>query len=155
MAKLDIDTGIVSKLADLMEKKGLIEVEIEVGDQAIRISKRGEQVQTVMAAAPAMASAPAAAPQTVPAAAPAAAAPADHPGAVKSPMVGTAYLTPQPDSAPFIKVGDSVNEGQTILIIEAMKVMNPIPAPKSGKVKDILVDSGEPVEFGQPLVIIE
>lgn len=154
MAKLDIDTGIVSKLADLMEKKGLIEVEIEVGDQAIRISKRGEQVQTVMAA-PAPAVAPAAAPQAAPVATPAAAAPADHPGAVKSPMVGTAYLTPQPDSAPFIKVGDSVNEGQTILIIEAMKVMNPIPAPKSGKVKDILVDSGEPVEFGQPLVIIE
>jgi len=97
--------------------------------------------------------------QPAPVVAPAPAAPAlpagDHPGTVKSPMVGTAYLTPEPDAAPFVTVGASVKEGDTILIIEAMKVMNPIIAPRGGKVLQILVGSGQPVEFDQPLVVIE
>ena len=117
-----------------------------------------------MAAAPAP-MAPPAVPAPVAAAAPAAAAPvpasdtpedpAQHPGAVTSPMVGTAYLQPEPGSPSFISVGDTVTEGQTVLIIEAMKTMNQIPAPRSGKVKRILVEDGAPVEFGAPLLILE
>jgi acetyl-CoA carboxylase biotin carboxyl carrier protein len=90
-----------------------------------------------------------------PAAAPALAAPADHPGLVKSPMVGTAYLAAEPGAAPFISVGKSVAAGETLLIVEAMKVMNPIVATKAGKVSQVLVENGQPVEFDQPLVIVE
>lgn len=151
MAKLTVDTKLVDVLADLMEQKGLTEVEVTVGDQTLRLSKGGgvQTVAHVPAAAP-VAAAPAAA-----AAAPAAAAPGDHPGAVKSPMVGTVYLSPQPGSPAFISVGDNVTEGQTLLIVEAMKVMNPIPAPRAGKVTAILVDDSEPVEFEQPLIVLE
>lgn len=155
MAKFTFDAETVGKVADLMEEKGLIEVEIEHGDYSIRLSRGVVASQMAMPAAPAPVAAPAA--PAAPAAAEA--APAgnmeNHPGAVKSPMVGTAYLSPQPGAAAFINVGDKIAEGQTLLIIEAMKVMNQIPAPKSGTIKAILVDDAEPVEFGQPLVVIE
>ena len=149
MAKLTVDTNLVDVLADLMEQKGLTEVEVTVGDQTLRLSKGGTAPTVAHVAAP-VAAAPAPA-----AAAPAAAAPADHPGAVKSPMVGTVYMSPQPGSPAFVSVGDTVTEGQTLLIVEAMKVMNPIPAPRAGKITAILVDDAEPVEFDQPLVVLE
>ncbi|RVU39764.1 acetyl-CoA carboxylase biotin carboxyl carrier protein [Hwanghaeella grinnelliae] len=143
---MTVDTDLVDVLADLMEKKGLTEVEVTVGDQTLRLSKGGTApAVTHMAAPVAAAPAPAAAP----------AAPAEHPGAIKSPMVGTIYLSPQPGNPAFISVGDTVTEGQTLLIVEAMKVMNPIPAPRAGKVTAILVDDAEPVEFDQPLVVLE
>ena len=150
MAKFTFDADIVGQVADLMEEKGLVEVEIEHGDYSIRLS-RGQVAQ------PMMMQAPIAAPAAV--AAPVAASAGDtapsHAGAVPSPMVGTAYLSANPDADNFVKVGDAVKEGETLLIIEAMKVMNQIPAPKSGTVKAILVNDAEPVEFGQPLVVIE
>lgn len=158
MGKFEFDADSVGKVADLMNEKDLAEVEIVHDDYSIRLSKasalQGGMYAPMPAAAPV---APAAAP--VAAAAPAVEAPApsadNHPGAVKSPMVGTAYLAPNPDSPNFIKEGDAVSEGQTLMIIEAMKVMNQIPAPKSGTVKSILIANAEPVEFAQPLVIIE
>ncbi len=150
MAKLTVDTDLVSALADLMEEKGLTEVEVTAGDQALRLSKAAAAAPAVLAA-PAVSAAAASAPEA--AGGPAAAA--DHPGAVKSPMVGTAYLSPQPGAAAFVKVGDQVAEGQTLLIVEAMKVMNPIPAPRAGKVTAILLEDSEPVEFDQPLIVLE
>ncbi len=149
MAKFTFDADIVGQVADLMEEKGLVEVEIQHGDYSIRLS-RGQIAQPAMI--------PATLPQAI---APAAATTAadnnmvDHPGTVSSPMVGTAYLSPNPDAENFIKIGDNIKEGQTLMIIEAMKVMNQIPAPKSGIVKEILVFDSEPVEFGQALVIVE
>ena len=158
MAKISFDADQVGKIADLMEEKGLTEVEIEHGDYSIRLSRGGTSV-AYAAAMPAPAAAPAAAPVAAAAAPAAEAAGGDdhsnHPGMVPSPMVGTVYMAPQPTSPDFIKVGDKVAEGATLLIIEAMKVMNPIPAPKSGTVKAILVSNEEPVEYGQPLVVIE
>lgn len=147
MAKLTVDTNLVDVLADLMEKKGLTEVEVTVGDQTLRLSKGGVAPAVTHMAAPA--------PVAAAAPAPAAVAPSDNPGAVKSPMVGTVYMSPQPGSPAFIKVGDTVTQGQTLLIVEAMKVMNPIPAPRAGKITAILVDDAEPVEFDQPLVVLE
>ena len=150
MAKFTFDADIVGQVADLMEEKGLVEVEIQHGDYSIRLS-RGQIAQPAMIM-------PAALPQAI---APAAAISAatdnavEHPGTVSSPMVGTAYLSPNPDADNFIKIGDNIKEGQTIMIIEAMKVMNQIPAPKSGIVKEILVSDSDPVEFGQALVIVE
>lgn len=143
--KPEFDTKLVAQIADLMTEKGLTEVEINDGSRSIRLA-RG----TVVAPAPAM-PAPAKAAE-----AEAAAEPAEpHPGTVSSPMVGTAYLAPQPGAADFIRPGDMVTEGQTLLIIEAMKVMNPIPAPRAGRVSRILVSNEQPVEFGEPLLILE
>ncbi|MTI09208.1 acetyl-CoA carboxylase biotin carboxyl carrier protein [Curvivirga aplysinae] len=158
MGKFEFDAESVGKVADMMNEKDLAEVEIVHDDYSIRLSK-ASAVAPVMASAP-VAAPVAAAPAPVAAAAPAAeaAAPAsmeNHPGAVKSPMVGTAYLAANPDSPNFVKEGDAVTEGQTLLIVEAMKVMNQIPAPKSGTVKAVLVANAEPIEFGQPLVVIE
>ncbi|WP_420547561.1 acetyl-CoA carboxylase biotin carboxyl carrier protein [Curvivirga sp.] len=157
MGKFEFDAESVGKVADMMNEKDLAEVEIVHDDYSIRLSK-ASAIAPVMASAPVAAAAPA--PVAAPAAAPAAeaAAPAsmeNHPGAVKSPMVGTAYLAANPDSPNFVKEGDAVTEGQTLLIVEAMKVMNQIPAPKSGTVKAVLVANAEPIEFGQPLVVIE
>lgn len=157
MAKLDVDVELVGKLAALMDENDLTEVLIEDDDTKLRLQRGGA---TVVAAPAAVAAAPVAAVAPAPvAAAPAAEAPAadagSHPGAVPSPMVGTVYLSPQPGAANFVSVGASVKEGQTLLIIEAMKVMNQIPAPKAGTVTEILVTDGQPVEFGEPLVIIE
>lgn len=149
-----IDTKVVRKLADILKDTGLTEIEVETGGLKIRVARE------LTAAAPAavyqtVASAPAPA---APAAAPVAAeaAPAAAAGdKVKSPMVGTVYLSPQPGADTFVKVGQSVAEGQTLLIVEAMKTMNPIPSPRAGKIVEILVSDAQPVEFGEPLVIIE
>lgn len=158
MSKFEFDAESVGKVADMMNDKDLAEVEIVHDDYSIRLSKASALQQPMMAAPAAMAAPVAAAPAAV-AAAPAAEAPVasadNHPGAVKSPMVGTAYLAANPDTPNFVQEGDAVTEGQTLLIVEAMKVMNQIPAPKSGTVKSILVANAEPVEFGQPLIIIE
>ncbi len=144
-----IDQQMIRDLADLLNETGLTEIEWNEGPLKVRVTKGG--------AAPIYAAAPmAAAPAVAAGAAPAAAGDeASHPGAVKSPMVGTVYTAPEPGAAAFVKVGDSVNAGQTVLIVEAMKTMNPITAPKGGRVARILIENQQPVEFGQPLLIIE
>ena len=150
MAKFEMDTEFVRKLAQVLHETNLGEIELADGERRIRIARPSVTV----AAAPVAAAAQAA---SSPAAAAAAAANdlAKHPGAVKSPMVGTAYLAAEPGTAPFVEVGTRVAQGQTILIIEAMKTMNHIPAPKAGVVTAIFVGNGQPVEFGEPLAIIE
>jgi acetyl-CoA carboxylase biotin carboxyl carrier protein len=147
-----IDAALVQELAELLSANELTEIEVEDGARKIRVARHGAPV----VAAPAYAAAPAA-----PAAAPAAAAPVAAPAAeqvpadaVKSPMVGTAYLSAEPGADPFIAVGKAVKAGETLMIIEAMKVMNPITAPNGGTVKQIMVSDGQPVEFDQPLVVI-
>jgi len=151
-----IDARLVRKLADILTDTGLSEIEVEHGGLKIRVAKTLTAAPVAYAAAPAPVAAPAPAPAAAPAAAAEAAAPAAARGdAVKSPMVGTIYLQPQPDAPPFVKVGDTVTAGQTLMIIEAMKTMNPIPATKGGKVVEILVKDAQPVEFGEPLVVIE
>jgi acetyl-CoA carboxylase biotin carboxyl carrier protein len=150
--EMQVDVKLVRQLAELLDETGLSEIEVEDGHRKVRVA-RTLSGSVAIPAPVAVAAAPAAAGAALPA--PSAPVAADHPGAVKSPMVGTAYLTPEPDAAPFISVGATVAEGQTILIIEAMKVMNPIAAPRAGKVTQILVAGGQPVEFDQPLIIIE
>lgn len=152
MAKLP-SSKTIKELAELLSETGLTEIEVETGDMRIKVARQGAAVSAVV---PQVAAAPAAAEAAPePKEAAPAPAPADHPGGVKSPMVGTAYLAPEPGSANFVKVGDTVSEGQTILIVEAMKTMNPIGAPKSGKVTQILVSNEQPVEFDEVLMIIE
>src|SRR5690242_13738826 len=153
--KMRVDVDLVRQLAEMLDSTGLTEVEVEDGDRKIRIARKVE-------AAPAVhyAPAPAAAPAqvgTAPSAEPAAAASpaAAHTNAVKSPMVGTAYLAAEPGAAPFSSVGKQVAAGDTLLIVEAMKVMNPITAPSAGTIKAILVENGQPVEFDQPLIVVE
>ena len=150
------DQALIRDLAELLEETGLSEIEIEREGMRVRVAR---QVTVAAAVHPGAAASAAMAAAAAPAgAAPAAAAVADpgkHPGAVPSPMVGTAYLAPEPSAAPFVEVGTRVAQGQTILIIEAMKTMNHIPAPKAGVVTAILVGNGQPVEFGEPLAIIE
>jgi acetyl-CoA carboxylase biotin carboxyl carrier protein len=157
----EADVAFIEALARLLKENDLTELEVkrEYGEDDslnVRVSKSAPQV--VQVAAPvAHAPVPAAAAAAPQAAAPAPASddPADHPGAVTSPMVGTVYLQPEPGSQPFVSVGSTVTEGQTILIVEAMKTMNQIPAPRAGTVKRILVTDGAPVEYGAPLMIIE
>jgi acetyl-CoA carboxylase biotin carboxyl carrier protein len=145
---MQVDVKLVRQLAELLDETKLSEIEVEDGGRKIRVARTMTAV-----AAPAQAFA---APAATPAAAPVAALPpADHPGTIKSPMVGTAYLAASPEAAPFVSVGATVAEGDTLIIIEAMKVMNPIIAPRAGKVTQILVSAGQPVEFDQPLVIVE
>jgi len=143
---LTVDGELVRKLAELLEETGLTEIEYAVGERRIRVARGALPAAAIavpLAAAPA-------------AAAPAAAsAAAELANAVKAPMVGTVYLSPQPGAPAFIKLGDTVREGQPLLIIEAMKVMNQIPAPRAGRIAQILVTDGAPVEYGQPLVILE
>ncbi len=156
MSSFDLDAKFVRTMAKLLEETGLTEMEYSEGERRIRLSRAAPPPP--MGYAPAYAPAPAAPVAAAPAAAAPAAvavAPAQHPGAVKSPMVGTAYLASEPSAPPFVKEGDIVKAGQTILIIEAMKVMNPIKAPKGGTVTQILVANAQPVEFGQPLLIVE
>ncbi len=137
---MNVDIDLVRELAELLAETGLTEIEVEDNDRKVRVARGGY----------------------APAAAPVAAAPApavepalpDTAGALKSPMVGTAYLAPEPGAPDFVKVGDSVKEGDTLVIVEAMKVMNPIAADKSGTVKAILIENAQPVEFDQPLVVI-
>ncbi|MCA8899921.1 MAG: acetyl-CoA carboxylase biotin carboxyl carrier protein [Hyphomonas sp.] len=149
-----MDSKLVRELAELLAETGLTEIEVEDGDRKVRVSRSAPAA--VAAPAQVAVAAPAPAPTAVaPAAATAAPAPADdHANAMKSPMVGTCYLAPEPGAANFVSVGDKVNAGDTILIIEAMKVMNPIAADKSGTVQAILVENAQPVEFDQPLVVI-
>ena len=154
-----IDSRLVRKLADILTDTGLSEIEVEHGALKIRVARAPATVAYAQAPAPVYAPQPAVAAQSAPAASAPAEAPAPKARAagdqVKSPMVGTVYLQPQPDSPPFVKVGDTVSAGQTLMIIEAMKTMNPVPATKAGKVVEILVGDAQPVEFGEPLVIIE
>jgi acetyl-CoA carboxylase biotin carboxyl carrier protein len=151
MAKFEMDTEFIRKLAKLLEETNLGEIEMAEGDRRIRVAR-----PTV--AAPAAVPMPVAA---VPVAAAAgSAAPvandiAKHPGAVKSPMVGTVYLSPEPGKPVFVNIGDKVTAGQTLLIIEAMKTFNPIKAPKAGTLAQVLIDNAQPVEFGQALMIVE
>ena len=151
MAKFELDTEFVRKLAQLLHETQLGEIELADGDKRVRVAR-----QTVTVAAPAAGPVAAAAPAAAPTAAPAADADlGKHPGAVKSPMVGTAYLASEPGKPNFVAVGDKVTAGQTLLIIEAMKTFNPIKAPKAGTVMQILVANAHPVEFGEPLMIVE
>jgi acetyl-CoA carboxylase biotin carboxyl carrier protein len=157
-----VDTGLVRELAELLDASNLTEIEVKDGDRTIRVARTAAAV-TVAAGPANYAPAPPAGgwPAPPPSSAAPAAAPAggddvrNHPGLVKSPIVGTAYLTPEPGAPAFITEGATVAAGATLLIIEAMKVMNPITAPKGGVVKAILVNSEQPVEYDQPLVIIE
>ncbi|MEZ5830391.1 MAG: acetyl-CoA carboxylase biotin carboxyl carrier protein [Dongiaceae bacterium] len=150
MSKFDIDEALIRKLAKLLKETGLTEIEFETDDARIRVNAgAGGAMTAAVPAAAASAAMPAASLTPPPAGAEVPAA-----GSVSSPMVGTAYLAPEPNAAAFVKMGDRVAKGQTILIIEAMKVMNPIPAPHAGTVTQILVQDGQPVEFGEPLMVI-
>jgi len=150
-AGMNVDTRLVRELAELLSETGLTEIEVEDGDRKIKVS-RGiatpvQQHATAPAAAPVAGAAAPVAPASE------AAAP-DTANAIRSPMVGTAYLLPEPGADPFVKVGDKVKAGQTLLIVEAMKVMNPIAATAEGTVQQILIENAQPVEFDQPLVVI-
>ncbi len=153
MAKFELDTEFVRKLAAILEETKLGEIELADGERRIRVARPtapvAQAAPVMMAAAPAAASAPAAP------AAPAGGDLSKHPGVVKSPMVGTAYLAPEPGKPNFVSVGDKVTAGQTLLIIEAMKTFNPIKAPKAGTVMQVLIENALPVEFGEPLMIVE
>jgi acetyl-CoA carboxylase biotin carboxyl carrier protein len=149
-----VDTRLVRELADVLNETGLSEIEVERGDLRIRLTKSlppspaiAFAPQLLTAAAPF----PAAQPVSPPAAAPTAPPSGDT---VKSPMVGTVYMQTQPGAAPFARVGDRVDEGQTLLLVEAMKTMNPIAAPRAGVVVQFLVSDGQPVEYGEPLVVL-
>lgn len=155
----EIDTHLVRSLADILNDTDLTEIEVERGDLRIRVAR-----EITMAAPVQYAAAPAPMAQAAPQAAPAAAAPMPSDPAtivarsgeeVKSPMVGTAYLQPSPEAAPFVQPGDKVKKGQTLLIVEAMKTMNPIQSPRDGVVAEVLVGDAQPVEFGEPLVVLE
>ncbi len=155
MAKMEVDGDLVRKLAALLEETGLSELEYTLGEERIRVSRATVQpapppttAVTVAAPAPALA---AATPQT----GAEAEAEAGHPGAVKAPMVGVAYLSPEPGAPNFISVGDTVTKDQTLLLIEAMKTFNPVQAPRAGQVTRILVENAGPVEFGEDLVVLE
>jgi acetyl-CoA carboxylase biotin carboxyl carrier protein len=149
-----LDRKLIRELAELLTETGLSEIEIEKPDLRIRVARNFVQssvgVPTV--------NTPSVTPLPQTGGVSANAVPTEeaaHPGAVPSPMVGTAYLSPEPGADPFIKVGEQVNEGQTLMIVEAMKTMNQIPAPRSGKITAILIEDQQPVEFGEPLLIIE
>lgn len=145
------DQDLIRQLATLLDETNLTEIELEQKDLRVRVARQVTvEAHSVAHAAPAAVAAPAAPKESA-----VSADPANHPGAVTSPMVGTAYMAPEPGARPFVEIGSTVSEGETILIVEAMKTMNQIPATKSGKVTSILVEDGQPVEFGEPLVIIE
>ncbi|TAK49972.1 MAG: acetyl-CoA carboxylase biotin carboxyl carrier protein [Xanthobacteraceae bacterium] len=148
-----MDRDIIRELATLLDETNLTEIEVERAGFRVRVARNISVAASMPGYAPAMAMPTPAAPADAPAAAPVDAA--KHPGAVPSPMVGTAYLAPEPGAKPFIEVGSKVKAGDTLLIVEAMKTMNQIPAPRAGTVTQILVEDGHPVEFGEPLVIIE
>ncbi|MDE5463766.1 MULTISPECIES: acetyl-CoA carboxylase biotin carboxyl carrier protein [unclassified Bradyrhizobium] len=146
------DSALVRELALLLDETSLTEIEIERAGLRLRVARNISVAATMPMQ---MAAAPAALPAAAVAAAPAAADLSKHPGAVTSPMVGTAYWAPEPGAKPFIEVGSKVSVGQTLLIIEAMKTMNQIPSPRAGTVTQIVIEDGQPVEYGEPLVIIE
>jgi acetyl-CoA carboxylase biotin carboxyl carrier protein len=153
--KSPIDPELVREMAQLINETDLTEIEVQKGDLRIRVARTiTATVMAPVAAAPAFAAAPAAV--AAPAAAPAdAKAAAAHPGTVNSPMVGTAYRRPSPEAKPFIEVGQEVKAGERVLLVEAMKTFNDIVAPRAGKVIAILVEDGQPVEYGEPLLVIE
>jgi acetyl-CoA carboxylase biotin carboxyl carrier protein len=138
-----VDGDLVRALAALLEETGLSEIEFSQGDRRIRVVRNSGPAPAVTVSMPSVTAGGAAPPQP------------EHAGSVKSPMVGTAYLAPQPGAPHFVKVGDTVRGGQPLLVIEAMKVMNQILAPRAGRVSEILVDDGTPVEFGQVLLVLE
>ena len=147
---LTIDSELVRTLATLLAETGLSEIEYAVGDRRVRVARNAAPPASAAAAhgaAPATGVEPSASAVTVP--------PVEHPGTVKAPMVGTVYLSPQPEAPPFVKLGDAVAEGQVLLIIEAMKVMNQIRAPRAGRLTQILVDDGAPVEYGEVVMVLE
>ncbi len=152
--KTSVDHELIRELAKLLDETGLSEIEIDRDGLRVRVARGGPNAATAAAVAPPAAQA-AAAVASAAAAKPLTDDPVTHPGCVRSPMVGTAYLAPEPGTANFVEVGTRVAQGQTILIIEAMKTMNHIPAPKAGTVTRILVGNRQPVEFGEPLAIIE
>lgn len=160
MPKLDINTDLIRELARLLEETGLSEIEVGDGTQRIRVARATGQ-RAEIAVSPSPAETPAASAAGAGAAAEEAPAvqerPVDgnHPGAVTSPMVGTIYLGPEPGATPFVTVGDSVSEGQTLFIVEAMKTMNPIRAPRGGKITHIFVENGAPVEYGEVLLLLQ
>lgn len=147
--KIEIDPDLIAELTKLLEQNNLTEIEVQRGDQRVRVARGGTVVAAASAPAPAR---PASGADN---AAEPARDLARHPGLVTSPMVGTAYRAPEPGAKPFVEEGSEVSEGQTLLIVEAMKTMNAIPSPRSGKITRIIVDDGQPVEFGEPLMIIE
>ncbi len=147
---MQVDTDLVRQLAEMLKESELSEIEVQDGERRIVVKRElGGHAMAIHSPPPAAAPAPA------PAAAAGDALPGDHPGTVKSPMVGTVYLSGEPGAKPFVSIGDKVSAGETLLIIEAMKVMNPIAAPRSGTVKQVFVVDAQPVEFDQPLVVVE
>jgi acetyl-CoA carboxylase biotin carboxyl carrier protein len=150
MARLSVDEDLVRHLARLLEETGLTELEYDTGKVRVRVS-RGGGAQMVVSA-PVVATT---ASTAIPAPAPASAEAAAHPGAVTAPMVGTVYIAPEPGATPFVKVGDRVNEGDVLFIIEAMKTMNPIRAPRAGAITQIFAANAQPVEYGEVLLILE
>ncbi|WOS64014.1 acetyl-CoA carboxylase biotin carboxyl carrier protein [Sinorhizobium fredii] len=153
--KPGIDQALIRDLANILKDTDLTEIEVEQDDLRIRVSRNGTPVAMPMQAMPAYQMHPPMSAAPAPVAAPAAEGGHNAKNAVTAPMVGTCYLSPAPGARPFIEVGATVKEGQTILIIEAMKTMNQIPAPRSGKVTEILVQDAAPVEYGEPLIVIE
>jgi acetyl-CoA carboxylase biotin carboxyl carrier protein len=149
--KSPIDPELVRELAQLLNETDLTEIEVEKGDLRVRVARTITATVQVPAAAPALAAAPAAVLAAPVEGKPAAA----HPGAVPSPMVGTAYRRPSPDAKPFVEVGSVVKAGERVLLVEAMKTFNDIVAPRAGKVVAIMVEDGQPVEYGEPLLVIE
>ena len=147
-----VDHDVIRELSELLDETGLTEIEIEQDGQRVRVARNAGRA---MAAHSAHIAPPAAAPAPIAMSSPMSADPTKHPGVVICPMVGTAYAAPEPGAKPFIDVGSQVKAGDTLLIVEAMKTMNQIPAPRSGTVKQILFEDGQPVEYGQPLVIVE
>ena len=150
MSGFDVDSDLIRRLAELLDETGLSEIEVGEGEHRVRVVRAG-----AVAAAPAANPAPAAADAPATPATADADADASHPGAVTSPMVGTVYTAPEPGAPPYVKVGDTVSEGQPLFVIEAMKVMNPIRAPRAGRVTRILVQNRDPVEYGGVLLILE
>ena len=152
---MQVDVNLVRQLAELLDATHLTEIEVEEGDRKIRVARKAAPQAAPVHYAPAPVAAAPAAPAAAASAEAGAMAPAVSTNAVKSPMVGTAYLASEPGAKPFVDVGSKVKVGDTLIIIEAMKTMNQIPSPKAGIVTQILVEDGQPVEFGEPLVVIE
>ncbi len=144
-----VDEDLIRRLAELLSETGLTEIEVERDDSRVRVARNAAPAPPPTPAAPAPPAPPREAREEKPA------EPAVRPGTVHSPIVGTAYRSPEPGAAPFVNVGDMVAEGDTLLIIEAMKTMNQIPAPRAGKVTQILVTDGQPVEYDEPLIVLE
>ena len=155
----EIDTKLVRRLADILKSTGLSEIEVEKGELRIRVARElyaaPQPLQYAASPAPMAAPAPTVAASPAPSTPAPVAAPERKGDLVKSPMVGTAYLQAKPGDPAFAKVGDTVNEGQTLLIVEAMKTMNPIASPRAGVVAEVLITDGQPIEFGQPLIVLE